>query len=229
MSMLTRFADIMKANVNSVFEKWEDPVKMVDQTMRNLQSDLAKVKAETASVMADEKAAERKVNECLDEMQKLQKYGEKALIAGNEEDARAFLVKKHEMDTKLLTLQQGLDVARDNSTKMRQMYDKLQADITTLSERSSMIKAKAATAKAHEHMNKVSGSTIASSRSVADFERWEAKVDKKLDTANAVTQLSEPPMDSVGKLKEKYTSPEIEISDEEITEEILAMKEALGL
>ena len=54
MGILTRFKDIMSANINALLDKCEDPEKMIDQYMRNLESDLGKVKAETASVMAEE-------------------------------------------------------------------------------------------------------------------------------------------------------------------------------
>ena len=61
MGILTRFKDIMSANVNALLDKAEDPAKMIDQTLLNLRKDLAEVKKETAAVMADEKNAKRKV------------------------------------------------------------------------------------------------------------------------------------------------------------------------
>lgn len=65
--------------------------KMIDQYMRNLESDLGKVKAETASVMAEETRAKRELDECTEQVNKMQSYAEKALTAGNEADARKFL------------------------------------------------------------------------------------------------------------------------------------------
>ena len=63
MGILTRFKDIMSANINSILDKAEDPEKMIDQYLRNLESDLGSVKAETAAVMAEEKSAKRKLDE----------------------------------------------------------------------------------------------------------------------------------------------------------------------
>ena len=57
MGILTRFKDIMSANVNALLDKAEDPAKMIDQTLLNLRKDLTEVKKETAAVMADEKNA----------------------------------------------------------------------------------------------------------------------------------------------------------------------------
>ena len=45
--ILSRFKDIMSSNINALLDKVEDPNKMIDQYLRNLESDLGKVKAET--------------------------------------------------------------------------------------------------------------------------------------------------------------------------------------
>ena len=53
--ILSRFKTIMEANINALLDKAEDPVKMADQLARDLEKDLGEVKAETVSVMAEEK------------------------------------------------------------------------------------------------------------------------------------------------------------------------------
>ena len=116
MGIISRFKDIMSANINALLDKAEDPEKMVDQYLRNLESDLGKVKAETAAVMADEAKAKRELDSCKQEVDKYQAYAEKALKAGNESDARAFLEKKQSVARKLETLQQNYDLATANAT-----------------------------------------------------------------------------------------------------------------
>ena len=71
MGILTRFKDIMASNINALLDKCEDPEKMIDQYMRNLESDLGKVKAETASVMAEETRAKRELDECTEQINKM--------------------------------------------------------------------------------------------------------------------------------------------------------------
>lgn len=63
MGMLDRFTDIIKANVNDLLDRAEDPSKMVDQYLRDLTESLAEVKQETAGVMAEEARTERQVKE----------------------------------------------------------------------------------------------------------------------------------------------------------------------
>ena len=59
MSILSRFKEIIASNLNAMLDKAEDPQKMIEQYLKELTGDLAEVKRETASVMADEAKAKR--------------------------------------------------------------------------------------------------------------------------------------------------------------------------
>ena len=87
MGIIARFRDIMAANINALLDKAEDPEKMIDQLMRDLVDNLADVKKEKASVMADEARCKRELDACTNEIDQLQKYAEKAVLAGNDDDA----------------------------------------------------------------------------------------------------------------------------------------------
>lgn len=69
--ILGRFKTIMEANVNALLDKAENPVKMAEQLARDLEDDLGRVKAETASVMAEVKRAQRAYDECAETVEKL--------------------------------------------------------------------------------------------------------------------------------------------------------------
>lgn len=225
MGILKRFGDIMSANINALLDKCENPEKMIDQTLRNLESDLGKVKAETASVMADAQAAKRKLDECNEEIDKMQKYAEKALLAGNETDAKTFLEKKQQLSAKQASLLESYNVAQANADKMRQMHDKLEKDIQSLNERRDAIKAKMAVAKTQEHMNKMVSSVEGTTDSMAAFDKWEAKADKMLDQANALSELNSD-KDDVDELAAKYDSPE---TNQAVDDELAALKAKMGL
>ena len=97
MGMLDRFADIIKANINDLLDKCEDPAKMIDQYLLDLTEDLAEVKQETAGVMAEETRTKRLVDENAAEVAKYDDLARKALAAGNEGDARTVLAKKQQL------------------------------------------------------------------------------------------------------------------------------------
>ena len=156
MGILERFTDIIKANINDLLDRAEDPAKMIDQYLRDLTENLAEVKKETAGVMAQESRARRMVEDNRVETEKYDGLARKALQAGNEGDARVFLAKKQRLTEKAASLQATYDAAHENAQKMRQMHDKLVEDIGTLNARREMIKAKVAVAKTQQKVNELS-------------------------------------------------------------------------
>lgn len=224
MGILTRFKDIMASNVNALLDKMEDPSKTVDQLLRDLNDDLGKVKAETAGIMADEKRAERELNECKAEVEKLQEYAEKAVSQGNDDDARAFLTKKAQCAEKQATLQKAYDIAAANSQKMRQMHDKLVEQIAELDARRDTIKAKVAVAKTQEKINKIGSSIGGAKNSLSAFDRTEERANKMLDKAEAMSELNETAIEGdIDALKSKYSTDTAGVDDE-----LAALKAKLG-
>lgn len=223
MGILGRFKDIMASNINALLDKCEDPEKMIDQTLRNLTEDFAEVKKETASVMADEKRCQRVYDEKAAEVTKWQGLAEKALVAGNEGDARQFLAQKQTAESALQAAQTGLDAAKANTAKMRQMYDKLDKDIRELNGRKDAIKAKIAVAKTQQKINTIV-SGVDTQSSISAFERMEAKANKMLDEANAMTDLNSN-SDGVDALADKYDAT----PDAGVEDELAQMKARLGL
>ena len=226
--ILKRFKDIMAANINSLLDKAEDPDKMIDQYLRDMESDLGEVKAQTASVMAEATRAQREIDELNAEIEKMQTYAEKAITAGNDDDARKFLEKKAALTKELPIKQQTLELAKANADKMREMHDKLSKDIATLNERKASIKAKVAAAKAQEKMNDLTEKVgkIDITDGASAFDRMEAKADKMLDKANAMAELNKSTeTETIESLTEKYDSAE---SNPDVDAEMAALKAKLG-
>ncbi|EDQ97170.1 phage shock protein A (PspA) family protein [Intestinibacter bartlettii DSM 16795] len=227
--ILSRFKDIMSSNINALLDKVEDPMKMIDQYLRNLESDLGKVKAETAAVMAEETKSKRELDECIDSINKMQTYAEKALLSGNEADARTFLSKKGELNNKLISLQQTYDIAKENSTKMREMHDKLIKDISQLNTRRDELKAKMAVVNTQEKLNKIGSSVNGAIGNMSKFDEMEAKINKKLDTANAMAELNNSQKEeNIEDLIAKYDN-ETKNTSSEIDDELSELKSKLGL
>ena len=225
MGILKRFKDIMASNINALLDKAEDPEKVIDQYLRDIQEDLRNVKSETATVMAEEQRCKRQLDECDAEIAKMQNYAEKALLAGNEADAMKFLEKKNQLIQKQVPLQQAYDAAAANSAKMKQLHDKLTKDVQDLNNRRDAIKAKVQVDKTQEKMNKMIGSVGDSSASLAAFDRMEAKANSMLDKANAMSELNSMGGDSIDDLASKYDeAPTAAVSDE-----LAALKAKMGL
>ena len=226
-SILGSFKAIMESNINALLDKMEDPEKMIDQYLRDMERDLGSVKAETVAIMAQESAAKRKVTECEDEINKMENYAKKALQAGNEADARMFLEKKESIKIKLESLEKEKMIAVENSLKMREMHDKLTSDIQKLNAKRNEIKAKIKMAKSAQKINTMTSSTGISGK-MDSFNSIEEKVDRMLDEANASMELNSPKKDEVDDLMKKYDSGESE-SSSAVDAEIERLKKEMGL
>lgn len=227
MGIMTRFKDIMSANINALLDKAEDPEKMIDQYLRNLESDFAKVKAETASVMAEEKSAKRKLEECDGEIAKMSEYAKKAVAAGNDNDARQFLTKKSELTQKREVLAKNLELAQANAEKMRQMHDKLESDISAMKSKREMLKAKVKVAETQRKINEMGAGLESAGDNAAAFDRMEEKVNRMLDEADAMGELNKPASGSdIDELASKYDTAD---TGSGVDDELAALKAELGM
>ncbi len=226
MGILGRFTTIVKANINELLEKAEDPAKMVDQYLVDLTESLAEVKRETAGVMAEEARTKRAADANAEEVARMEDLARKALQAGNEGDARVFLAKKQKLETTGAELTKAADAAKANADKMRQMHDKLVNDIEDLKARRETIKAKMAVAKTQE---KVAGYTSGADKAesaIEAFNRMEEKADKMLDTADAMAELTTEPVDDAETLAEKYSGA---ADSAAVDDELARLKAEMGL
>lgn len=226
MGMLDRFADIIKANINDLLDRAEDPAKMVDQYLRDLTESLAEVKQETAGVMAEEARTKRQVEDNDAEVAKYDDLARQALKAGNEDDARTFLARKQQLVAKGEGLRSAADAAHENASKMRQMHDKLVSDIEALKGRREAIKAKVAVAKTQDKVNKMSSAGDRAAGAMSAFDRMEAKADEMLDRSNAMSELSAEPADAAAELEKKYAEAG---STAAVDEELARLKQDMGL
>ena len=225
-NILERFNTIIKSNINALLDKAEDPAKMIDQYLLDLRENLAEVKKETAGVMAEEARCRRAYEENQRDVEKYEGLAKRALSAGSEEDAKVFLAKKLELETKGADLKKVYDTAKENADKMRQMHDKLVSDINSLETRKAAVKAKVAVAKTQEKVNEITSGAEKASGTMEAFERMEAKADQMLDQANAMTELNAKKNDTAESLADKYEKAG---STAEVDDALAKLKAEMGL
>lgn len=213
MSILKRFSDIMASNINVLLDKMEDPSKMMDQVLRNLQDDLNRVKSEVAGVIADKARLRRELHECRNEINKMQDYAMRAVKAENDDDARKFLEKKVGLTTKEVEIEKSYELVKSNAEKMKQMHDKLSSQIEELNARRAAIKVKVAAAKVKEKINKLEAMGDAQGN-LSTFYKIEEKANRMMDEAEAIAQLNNKGENKIEDLMDKYNAPEVSIEDE---------------
>jgi len=206
--MLARANDILRSNINALLDKAENPEKMIEQYLRDARTDLAKVKSETAAVIAEEMRAKKALDANNDNIQRYEALAAKALAAGEEGDALKFLEEQSRYEEEGKGLLDTYTLAASNAAKMRELYNKLTKDIQTLESKRNQIKAKASVAKAQEQVNKFGGNQKYGS-AMGKFEDLERKVDAKLDKALAEAELNEIPKSEISELEAKYSTASV--------------------
>ena len=176
--------------------------------------------------MAEESRCKRLVDENDKESARFEELAKRALMAGNENDARVLLAKKQEIENAGAALETAYAAAHENAVRMRQLHDKLVADISELNNRKAAIKAKVSVAKAQEKVNELNNSGEKAKLAMSAFERMEAKADRMLDEATARAELELGADDSIDALEEKYHLGD---SSASVDAELAAMKAKLGL
>jgi len=107
------------------------------------------------------------------------------------------------------------------------MHDKLVKDVASLEAKRDTIKAKVKAAKAQEKINKVASKGMGASSNMAAFEKMEAKADKMLDEANAMSELNKLEEDNdIDSLTAKYDANP---TNQAVDDELAALKASMGL
>jgi phage shock protein A len=101
MALLERVATLVRANLNDLVDKAEDPEKMIKQVILDMQNQLLQVKTQVAISMADQHVLERKLTENRDSEQQWLRRAEMAV--DKKDDALARSAVERAMSYKSMT------------------------------------------------------------------------------------------------------------------------------
>ena len=206
MGILSRANDILRSNINAILDKAENPEKMINQYLVDAKSDLAKVKSETAGIVAEETRSKRVLEANNDNIARYEALAAKAVLAGEDEDALKFLAEQTKYEQSGKAMLEAYNLSAVNAEKMRELYKKLVTDISALESKRQEIAAKASAARAQDTVNKIAAGAGNYSNVLSKFDEMERKVDAKLDKAFAEADLNKMPQNEVDDLEKKYTT-----------------------
>lgn len=138
--MMDRLARLIRANVNDLIDQAEDPEKMIDQILREMNESLVMARAQVASMIAQEKELELETAETSKLAGEWGRKAERAVTAGKDDLAREALRRKrdNEENSKIYSEQLGVQTQAVAKLKdqLRQLEAKYQA---TLGARDSLV------------------------------------------------------------------------------------------
>ena len=94
MGVFTRFKDIVNSNINSMLDKAEDPEKMINLMIREMEDTLVEIKSTCAASMADRAKTERERDVLKEKLDRWDGRAKLAIEKGRDDLAREALVEK---------------------------------------------------------------------------------------------------------------------------------------
>lgn len=203
MGIFKRLRDLTLASINDLLDKAEDPVKMLNQFLRDMEEDIQEAEVAVAKQIAIEKKFKQQYEEAEELVTKRADQALKALEQGNEDLARRALEDKKEHQARFDELKRQYDIAKTNADKLRDQLSEMKDEFTKLKNKKDLLVARAEAAKAQKQINQaVSG--FGADNAAKGFDRMTDKVLQLEAEAQASGELSskkslDDELDALGK------------------------------
>lgn len=195
MGIMDRISRLVRANVNDVLDRSEDPEKMLDQILRDMQSNIGTARSQVAAMIAQEKELEADLGETRQLASEWSQKAQRAVGASKDDLAREALRRKRDNDENARVYEQQYraqsDMVEKLKVQLRQLEAKYQA---TLSQRDSMI-ARQRRARA-QHQVSQSLTTFSPMDPSSELDRMERKIRGQEAQAAALTELGDTSFDA---------------------------------
>ncbi|WP_066376828.1 PspA/IM30 family protein [Anabaena sp. CA = ATCC 33047] len=189
MGLFDRIKRVVSANLNDLVNKAEDPEKMLEQAILEMQEDLVQLRQGVAQAIAAQKRTEKQYNEAQNEINKWQRNAQLALQKGDENLARQALERKKTYTETGTALKVSLEQQSTQVETLKRNLIQLESKISEAKTKKEMLKARITTAKAQEQLQgMVRGMNTSSA--MAAFERMEEKVLMQEARAQSAAELA---------------------------------------
>ena len=189
MGIFKRIKDLALANINDALDKAEDPEKMLNQFLREMEEDIMDAEKAVAQQIASEKSLEQKVRSLEELIAKRQDQAEKAIDAGNDELAKRALQDKKDQTATLDSIRPSYETTKASADQLRAKLSEMKKEYDKMKNRKEALQARAQAAKAQTKINQaMSGFGV--DNGAKGFDRMDKKVLEMEARAQASEELS---------------------------------------
>lgn len=191
MGMFERLKTVISSNINSLISKAENPEKMLNQMIIDMNEQLIESKKAVAMAIADEKKLERDLMENRTKADEWEKKAMLAVRAGRDDLAKEALLRKQEFEGYANQLAQQREAQKQSVEKLKEALRQLQSKIEEANRKKNILIARAKRAEAQQRINQTMSSLSGNKSAFDTFERMERKVDEIEASAEAMKELDE--------------------------------------
>lgn len=217
MGLIDRILRVIRANLNALIGQAEDPEKILEQTVTDMQEDLIQLRQAVAQAIATQKRTERQAHQAQSTAEEWYRRAQLALQQANEPLAREALTKRKSYQETATAMTAQVEQQNTVVVRLKKDMQTLESKIAEAKTKKDMYIARARSAQASQRINDMLGGVNTSS-SLSAFERMEEKVLQLEAQSEAIAELG------TDDLQKKFASLE---SGNDIDAELAVMKAQL--
>jgi phage shock protein A len=191
MSLLDRVSTLLRANLNDLVEKAEDPEKLLKQIVLDMENQLMQLKTQVAIALADEHLLEKKRKEQESNSTEWRRKAELAVAKGNDDLARAALERALSHDQLMQGFASQAEDQKNEADNLRQALRKLEQKLSETRAQSEMMIAQHRRARVVGRATKVRQVAGAGQEHAMDRLKSRVQITSAENSAKAEVMLSE--------------------------------------
>jgi phage shock protein A len=216
MGIFSRMTDIINSNLNSMLDSAEDPPKMIRLIIQEMEDTLVEVRSSSARVLADRKAARRRVQRCYEDMEAWQDKARLAVNKGREDLAKAALYEKQLLSEEVAAVEAELLALDEHIEQLHDEVEQLQQKLADAKARQKAMQMRSQTVESRIKVKRQIQREVLDD-AFAKFERYERRMDNLEGQVEAM---------DIGRGVKPDLATEIEAlaADEKLNEELARLK-----
>lgn len=219
MGLFDRLFRVIRATINDFLGKAEDPEKMLQQIVVDMEEDLIRMRQSVAQAIATQKRTERQAAQSESVAEEWYRRAELALKKGDDALAREALARRKSYLETANALNAQLQQQETVVAQLKDNMRKLDSKLAEAKTKKDMYIARARSAKASQQLNEMLGG-LGTGTSTAAFERMEERVAELEAQSEAIAELN-----SGSDLEKRFAALE---GSSDIDTELAAMKAHLS-
>ncbi len=214
MGIFSRIWRVIRANINSLISQAEDPEKILEQTVQDMQSDLLQLRQAVAQAIAAQKRTEREYLQAENRQQEWYRRAQLALQKGDDSLAREALVRRKTYLETAASIKGQMEQQHQVVDRLKQNMRLLEGKLSQAKAKKDLYIARARSAKASEQLQQVLGN-LNTKGTWNTFEQMEEKVLQLEARSNALSELAD------NDIEQQFNSLE---AGNDVDDELAAMK-----
>ena len=188
MYLLDRVSRLIRANLNDLLDKAEDPEKVIRQLLLDMNNQLLQVKTQVAASIADEKRLYQRYQENDQKATEWERKAELAVDKGDDDLAKEALARRNSARQSADGFYQQWQEQKAQVEQLKEALHQLERKIDEAEAKKDLLIARHRRARAETQIRETMAG-IGRSSAAADFERLEERVSVEEARAKAAAEL----------------------------------------